>query len=102
MNKQVSSWIWKIVGHLNRSGCTPAETFKAAQHFCRVGGEVEDYLTDIKKIFVEKFRQDPSLEKIDPVVVWRSMENTMRKDVEKLLGRRAAIATANEKRPNTQ
>jgi DNA replication initiation complex subunit (GINS family) len=92
----VSYWIREIVNYLNRTGCKVSEIRKEAEDSCRVGGEVEDYLSDIKKIFVEKFRQDPSLMgTANPEVVWQSMEGTLRRDVEKLLGK-AATAVATE------
>ena len=57
-----------------------------------INDEVDDYIADIKHLFLSKFRQDPCLRTTDPEKIWKSIEHTVRRDVENLLEKKASWA----------
>jgi hypothetical protein len=58
--------------------------------------EIEEYLTDIKRMFIEKFRSDPAQRMMNPEKIWNSMKSTIRRDVEKLFEKRAGSILSNK------
>jgi hypothetical protein len=79
--QSVSYWLKEIVGYLNRTGADNLVNSREAQ----VSDIVEQYLQDIKQMFIEKCKLDPSCRREMFEHAWQSMEGIIRKDVEKLL-----------------
>jgi hypothetical protein len=94
MRKQVACLLEEMVDHLQRTGCDTLEISKEAQLDPQTDEEIEEYVYDIKKLFLEQFKRDPDLKKINPEKIWQSMEGFVRKDVQKLLEKKAKIALA--------
>jgi hypothetical protein len=90
MNKQVSYCLRQIVGHLNRTGAPNLVIPKEAQYSNRVADDVEQYLLDIKQIFIDKCKSDPSCNKRTLEDAWNAMEGIIRRDVEKLIDKQSS------------
>jgi len=52
---------------------------------------LDDYLADIKRLFIERFRKDPALKKQNPEMAWNVIQQTVRNDVEKTLRNKFGI-----------
>jgi hypothetical protein len=83
-----------MIDHLNRTGSDTLEIRKQSQLDQQTDTEIEEYVADIKKLFLEQFKRDPDLKKINPEKIWQSMENFVRKDVNKLLEKKAKLVLA--------
>ena len=94
MRTQVAKLLVEMIDHLNRTGSDTLEIRKQSQLDSQTDTEIEEYVADIKRLFLEQFKRDPELRKINPEKIWQSMENFVRKDVNKLLEKKAKIALA--------
>jgi hypothetical protein len=81
-----------MIDHLNRTGSDTLEIRKEAQLDPQTDEEIEEYVGDIKRLFLDKLKQDPATRKDNPEIVWKSMEPIVRKNVDKLLQKKAKIA----------
>jgi hypothetical protein len=88
--QSVSYWLMQIVGYLNATGADNLVISKEAQHSNRIASDVEQYLLDIKQMFIDKCKQDPSCRREILEDAWKSMEGIIRKDVERLLEKQAS------------
>jgi hypothetical protein len=82
--QSVSYWLKEIVGYLNRTGADNLVIPKEPQYSRRIADDVEEYLLDIKQMFIDKCKQEPSCRKENVEHAWQSMKGIIRKDVEKL------------------
>jgi ribulose kinase len=94
MRTQVAKLLVEMIDHLNRTGSDTLEIRKQSQLDQQTDTEIEEYVADIKKLFLEQFKRDPDLKKINPEKIWQSMENFVRKDVNKLLEKKAKLVLA--------
>jgi hypothetical protein len=83
-----------MVDHLQRTGCDTLEICKKSQLDPQTDEEIEEYVGDIKRLFLDKLKEDPATRKDNPEIVWKSMEPIVRKNVDKLLQKKAKIALA--------
>jgi len=83
-----------MIDHLNRTGCNDLGIRKEAQLEPQTDEEIEEYVGDIKRLFLDKLKEDPATRKDNPEIVWKSMEPIVRKNVDKLLQKKAKIASA--------
>ena len=88
----VSFWLREIVSYLNRTGADNLVIPKEAQYSCRAGNEVDDFLLDIKQIFMDKCKSDPSCRAQNLEVAWNAMRGIIRKDVERLLEKKLQLS----------
>lgn len=72
MNEQVSYWLREIVDYLHRTSGEREEVRKDAEYVNRIADDVEQYMLDIKQLFVDKCKSDPSCRK-------QNFENARRK-----------------------
>jgi hypothetical protein len=91
MKEQKSYWLRQIVGYLNRTGAPDLVIPKEAQHSNRIADDIEQYLLDIKQMFIDKCEHDPSCRKDNLEHAWKAMEGVIRRDVEKLLEKSASV-----------
>ena len=94
MRKQVACLLEEMVDYLNRTGCNDLGISKEAQLDQQTDKEIEEYVGDIKRLFLDKLKEDPATRKDNPEIVWKSMEPIVRKNVDKLLQKKAKIALA--------
>ncbi|MGB7568096.1 MAG: hypothetical protein WBM07_09560 [Chitinivibrionales bacterium] len=94
MRKQVACLLEEMIDHLQRTGCEELEIRKESQINPPIDDEIEEYVADIKTLFLEQFKRDPDLKKINPEKIWQSMESFVRKDVQKLLEKKAKLVLA--------
>ena len=94
MRIQVAELLLEMIDYLNRNGCEGPEISNESQNISRIDDEIEEYVAHIKRLFLEQFKRDPDLKKINPEKIWQSMEGFVRKDVQKLLEKKAKIALA--------
>ena len=94
MRTQVAKLLVEMIDHLNRTGSDTLKIRKQSQLDQQTDTEIEEYVADIKKLFLEQFKRDPDLKKINPEKIWQSMENFVRKDVNKLLEKKAKLVLA--------
>lgn len=94
MRTQVAKLLIEMIDHLNRAGSDTLEICKKSKVDPQTDEEIEEYLADIKRLFLEQFKRDPSLKNADPNKIWRSMENFVRKDVNRLLENKAKMSMA--------
>jgi hypothetical protein len=92
MRIRVAELLLEMIDYLNRNGCEGREIPKEAQNTLQIDDEIEEYVGDIKKLFLDKLKGDPATRKVDPEIVWKSMEPIVRKNVDKLLQKKAKIA----------
>src|SRR5271169_5920551 len=90
MKEQKSYWLREIVSYLNRTGADNLEIPKEARCSSRLANSVDQYLQDIKQMFIDKCKSDPSCHKEHLEDAWKSMEGIIRKDVERLLEKQAS------------
>jgi hypothetical protein len=83
-----------MVDYLKRTGCNDLGIRKEAELDPQTDAEIDEYVGDIKRLFLEQFKRDPTLKNADPNRIWRSMENFVRKDVNKLLEKKAKMSMA--------
>jgi hypothetical protein len=91
MRIQVANLLVEMIEYLNRTGSSDVKILKDVPESHEIKEDAEQYLADVKKIFIDKFRQDPTLRKTDPNKIWESMEGFLRKDLDKLLERKAQM-----------
>jgi hypothetical protein len=91
MRVRVAELLLEMIDYLNRNGCEGPEIPKEAQ-VSRIDDKIEEYVGDIKRLFLDKLKEDPSTRKDNPEIVWKSMEPIVRKNVDKLLQKKAKIA----------
>ena len=92
MRIRVAELLLEMIDYLNRNGGEGPEIPKAAQNISGIGDEIEEYVSDIKKLFLNKLKEDPATRKVNPEIIWKSMEPIVRKNVDKLLQKKAKIA----------
>jgi Na+/phosphate symporter len=92
MRIQVAELLLEMIDYLNRNGCEGPEIPKEAQNVSQIDHEIEEYVSDIKRLFTDKLKEDPATRKDNPEIVWKSMEPIVRKNVDKLLQKKAKIA----------
>jgi len=92
MRIQVAELLLEMIDYLNRNGFEGPEIRKEAQNVSRIDDEIEEYVGDIKRLFLDKLKEDPATRKDNPEIVWKSMEPIVRKNVDKLLQKKAKIA----------
>ena len=66
MRTQVAKLLVELIDHLNRTGSDTLEIRKQSQLDQQTDTEIEEYVSDIKRLFLEQFKRDPDLKKINP------------------------------------
>jgi hypothetical protein len=53
--------------------------------------EVDDFMKDIERLFIQKFHDDPALKTSDPNRIWRSIQQFVRSEVKELLQKKYSM-----------